>query len=128
MQAILEVTLKFDSVSQYGQYHLKAPEKEGCFVSTLVFNYLGKDDNCQELNTLRKFRDEYLLASSEGRVMVESYYRLAPSLMIIICLRCLIASRKATMMVLCSSTEKQWDILILCKEGLAKLRGSPINQ
>jgi len=59
---------------------VKRQSSGGCFVSTLVFNYLGKDDNCQELNTLREFRDKYLLSTAEGSAMVELYYKIAPSL------------------------------------------------
>ena len=35
--------------------------KSLCFITTIVCKYLGKSDDCNELNTLRWFRDEYAL-------------------------------------------------------------------
>ncbi len=53
----------------------------GCFISTLIFNSLGQDDNCCELSQLRQFRDEVLLKESYGRYLVRTYYEIAPSLL-----------------------------------------------
>jgi len=62
------------------------PPKEegssGCFVSTACCEAMGLDDDCEELQTLRYFRDTYLLASSEGRKEVAAYYTHSPRVLL----------------------------------------------
>ncbi len=53
-----------------------------CFITTAVCEYQGKTDECQELTTLREYRDQYLGQSQEGRAMVEEYYEIAPILVL----------------------------------------------
>jgi hypothetical protein len=50
----------------------------GCFVSTACCEAMGLNDDCEELQTLRYFRDTYLLASPEGRKEVAAYYANSP--------------------------------------------------
>lgn len=52
----------------------------GCFLTSACVNHLGKPDDCIELNTLRKFRDEYLLKTQEGVCLVKEYYAIAPQI------------------------------------------------
>lgn len=52
----------------------------GCFITTVVCQGLGKSDNCWELQTLRAFRDEYILHLSDGKERMEEYYRIAPEI------------------------------------------------
>lgn len=52
----------------------------GCYVTTAVCETLGLPDDCYTLNTLREFRDRYLLASNVGRAFVEEYYATARQL------------------------------------------------
>lgn len=56
------------------------PEKQGCccYITTATCGSLGLPDDCDELQTLRFFRDEILLRSPAGRRDVERYYRVAP--------------------------------------------------
>lgn len=51
-----------------------------CYITTAVCDYQGKADDCQELTMLRGYRDDYLMASPEGRNLVEEYYDTAPYL------------------------------------------------
>jgi len=51
-----------------------------CFLSTACIKAKGLPDNCYELNTLRKFRDEYLRHTEEGRDLIEEYYAIAPKI------------------------------------------------
>lgn len=55
-------------------------KKTGCFLSTCACKYVGLPDNCNELKTLRWFRDNYLLSSNEGEALVEHYYQIAPDI------------------------------------------------
>ena len=51
-----------------------------CFLTTACVNYKGLPDDCVELTTLRLFRDNHMKKSEEGRILVEEYYRIAPSI------------------------------------------------
>lgn len=51
-----------------------------CFITTSCIKYFGLRDDCYELQTLRKFRDEYLLKNSKNRALVNQYYSIAPNL------------------------------------------------
>jgi len=61
--------------------YYKPDYNEGCFISTTICNLLGKEDNCYELNLLRKFRDEWLRCSDEGVEMIKKYYEISPKLL-----------------------------------------------
>ena len=51
-----------------------------CYITTAVCESQNKPDHCYELNLLRKYRDEYLLASPSGAALVEHYYDIAPTI------------------------------------------------
>lgn len=51
-----------------------------CYITTAVCRSLGRPDDCYELNTLRDYRDSYLLSTDEGREMVQEYYNIAPTI------------------------------------------------
>ena len=51
-----------------------------CYITTVVCRSLGRPDDCYELNTLRDYRDSYLLSTDEGREMVQEYYNIAPTI------------------------------------------------
>ncbi len=54
-------------------------EEEGnCFLTTACIKYYGLKDDCYELKTLREFRDNYLLSSTQGKELVKQYYKVAP--------------------------------------------------
>ncbi len=52
----------------------------GCFLTTACVETLGLPDNCDELTTLRQFRDSYMLSFDEGKAEVEEYYARAPKI------------------------------------------------
>lgn len=52
--------------------------KASCFLTTAVTQAKGLSDTCAELQALRKFRDEYLLSTDEGKALVKTYYQVAP--------------------------------------------------
>lgn len=51
-----------------------------CYITSAVCRTQGKKDDCYELTTFRRFRDQVMLASDEGRALVEEYYHLAPAI------------------------------------------------
>lgn len=50
----------------------------GCFITTAVCEYYGKDDDCEELTTLRKYRDYWLSNQEDGDDLIREYYNCAP--------------------------------------------------
>lgn len=54
--------------------------KKGCFLTTAACELRGLPDDCYELSTLRRFRDNVLLTSPKGRDLIEEYYKEAPRL------------------------------------------------
>ena len=53
---------------------------KGCFLTTAVCEYLGKADDCEELTTLRAYRDQWLAKQSGGVELIEEYYEIAPGI------------------------------------------------
>jgi hypothetical protein len=53
-------------------------KKKLCYITTAVCTSLGKGDNCEELNTFRRFRDEWLAATPTGETKIREYYLFAP--------------------------------------------------
>lgn len=49
-----------------------------CFITTATCKSLGKGDNCKELTSFRYFRDNWLIYQSDGKQLIEEYYKNAP--------------------------------------------------
>jgi len=62
--------------------NLKEPppqnQNSGCFITTAVCDTFGKSDDCYELTTFRKFRDEWLTVQPDGKFLIAEYYEIAP--------------------------------------------------
>ena len=52
------------------------PKSGGCYVATAVYDSY----NCPEVWTLRRFRDQRLMATLPGRAFVRTYYAVSPTL------------------------------------------------
>jgi len=70
---------------------IKKPAKKGkekddlmCFLTSACVNYYALPDNCRELNTLRLYRDNYLLTKESGVKLVKAYYAVAPKIVSLI--------------------------------------------
>lgn len=62
-------------------YFEQRPEySAGCYLTAACVDYFGKPDDCYELTMLRRFRDDYLKKTEEGKALVEEYYRIAPQI------------------------------------------------
>ena len=55
-------------------------KKKLCFITTAVCRQRGLGDDCYELTMFRRFRDQVLLPTEEGRALVDAYYRAAPAI------------------------------------------------
>ncbi|WP_052706166.1 CFI-box-CTERM domain-containing protein [Vibrio galatheae] len=54
--------------------------ESGCFLTTAACEYIGLEDNCWELTTLRQYRDGFLMNTPNGKKLVEQYYVIAPTI------------------------------------------------
>ena len=53
----------------------------GCYLTTACVDAMEFPDDCLELQTMRRLRDEYILPNIEnGRKIVEEYYAKAPQI------------------------------------------------
>ena len=52
----------------------------GCFLTTACTAAKGLPDNCDELMTIRRYRDEILLHQVGGRSETSRYYEIAPGI------------------------------------------------
>ena len=52
----------------------------GCYITTACIKYMCLHDDCDELITLRHFRDTYMLSSNNTKELVDTYYSIAPEL------------------------------------------------
>jgi hypothetical protein len=51
-----------------------------CFITSSVCFGIGMDDNCDELMTLRSFRDNWLKNQEYGNADIDEYYDCAPNI------------------------------------------------
>ena len=58
----------------------RASSSDECFITTAVVKAAGLPDNAYELETLRRFRDEYLKKTEWGKQLVEEYYKISPKI------------------------------------------------
>lgn len=58
----------------------KIETDEICFLTTACVEYFKKPDDCYELTTLRRYRDEFLKSTSSGQQLVNEYYLIAPKI------------------------------------------------
>lgn len=59
-------------------WNVETKECEGCFLTTACVGMIGLDDDCFELETLRRFRDGVLARQPHGGADIATYYRHAP--------------------------------------------------
>ncbi len=82
----------------------ESKKKSGCFLSTAACQFKGLPDDCKELETLRSFRDDYLLKTDRGAELVEHYYSVAPAI--------------AAQLTDSSELEHVWEVVCLCVEEI----------
>ena len=58
--------------------HGSSSGTDGCYLTSACVMAKGLPDHCEELETLRVFRDEYLAGQPGGRAEIEQYYATAP--------------------------------------------------
>ena len=56
----------------------KYDSNTGCYLTTCMCEVLGKEDDCEELETLRAFRDGYMKNDDRYETLLEDYDRIGP--------------------------------------------------
>jgi len=69
--SVLKKKMRDGSFRYYGYY-------SGCFISTACVEAAHLPDDCDELQTLRRFRDEYIAQLPQGSGLIKHYYDIAP--------------------------------------------------
>jgi hypothetical protein len=72
--------LKENSKSGLDHAIIEQPGYGDCFITTACTVAMGLPDDCAELVTLRKFRDEYVRQLPNGGKIIDEYYRIAPAI------------------------------------------------
>ena len=54
--------------------------RKWCYITTAACQYRGMEDDCEELNLLRDYRDTYMAGLREGDRVILDYYDIAPSI------------------------------------------------
>ncbi|WP_373761134.1 CFI-box-CTERM domain-containing protein [Streptococcus ferus] len=52
----------------------------GCYLTTATVDFMGLQDNCEELTVLRAFRDGYMKSLPKGEDEIRNYYKMAPKI------------------------------------------------
>ncbi|NER84912.1 MAG: hypothetical protein F6K42_36455 [Leptolyngbya sp. SIO1D8] len=55
-------------------------QESSCFLTTACVVHKGLDDNCDQLEILRRFRDTYVHSLPGGSELIEEYYDIAPKI------------------------------------------------
>ena len=58
----------------------KGFHRKWCYITTAACQYRGMEDDCEELNLLRAYRDTYMMSRPEGEQLIHDYYDVAPSI------------------------------------------------
>lgn len=64
-----------------------ASSSGGCFITTATLLSIGKDNNSEELQAFRSFRDNWLALQENGPSLISEYYKVAPAIVEAIDLR-----------------------------------------
>lgn len=78
LSALSAQTLAYGAYNSQVIAQTKQPKSGGCFITTAICEAENKPDDCDELQTLRKFRDEVMLKDPVLSNLVREYYELAP--------------------------------------------------
>ena len=81
-------SIDHDTVKKYcwGYHYEDCPRykdrnsSSGCFLTSACTEARGLPDNCEELTTLRAFRDGYMKSLPNGQADICEYYHIAPAI------------------------------------------------
>lgn len=62
----------------------KGSSSGGCYLTSACVYAMGLADDCDELQTLRHYRDTWMKLTKEGRELIKQYYEIAPRVVSVI--------------------------------------------
>lgn len=68
----------YDDCPYYRNKSDLVPDSGGCYLTSACVYAKGLPDDCYELETLRRFRDEYMMVIPHGPEDIQRYYTIAP--------------------------------------------------
>ena len=68
------VVMLLSHMTDFGPYSLGDGDSSGCFIATAAFGSPMEP----QVETLRAFRDQYLMTNAPGKAFVHTYYKLSP--------------------------------------------------
>ena len=71
---------EYDKDEDYHGSYSSSSSSSWCFITTAASCALNKGRDCDELNFLRKFRDDHIKNTDEGNALVDEYYNIAPKI------------------------------------------------
>ena len=69
-----------DSCSHWEEKEGGFSASGGCFLTTACCEYKGLPDDCDELQAMRRIRDEYIRNQPYGDKLIRNYYESAPGI------------------------------------------------
>lgn len=70
----------FGGIDQAKKREYEIKNDGGCYLTTAAVDFMGLQDNCEELTILRSFRDGYMKSLPKGKDEVSYYYKTAPKI------------------------------------------------
>ncbi len=80
LESVPESIPRFEQKADILAYAYENVSSGPCFISTACTTAANLPDDCQELQTLRRFRDSYVAQQPRGKELIEEYYRIAPKI------------------------------------------------
>lgn len=74
----------FEAHEETEGFSCTSSHEDDCYITTAMCRDTGKPDDCAELQSLRKYRDEVMLNDSDGRNLIKEYYLKAPKIVSLI--------------------------------------------
>lgn len=69
-----------DSCNHWEESSSYSSGSSGCFITSACVEYKGMKDNCLQLETMRAFRDNYIMNQAYGMDLCKDYYNQAPAI------------------------------------------------
>ena len=77
---LMRIRMKCRIVNSLLEQPAHGSSSGGCFLTTSCCDYKGLPDDCYELETMRKLRDDYISKQSYGEKLIKDYYAEAPEI------------------------------------------------
>ena len=70
----------FGGIDEAKKREYEIRDDGGCYLTAAAVDFMGLQDNCEELTVLRAFRDGYIKSLPKGEDEISNYYKTAPKI------------------------------------------------